>query len=352
MALFEKNGKWGIDYYVDGRRKREIIGPSKKLAETVLRKRLVEIAEGKFLDVKRFVRISLEDFGDRYLEYSKANKSEGSYRNDQYSVTRFKEFFKGKRIDEITAFMIEGFKQKRSGEVSKRTVDIDLSCMKHMLGKAVEWGFLRENPAAMVKLFRPQNARLRYLSEEEIVRLIEVCDDYFRPLVIVAIHTGMRRGELFNLRWSDVDLANGILHIDKTKNGVRRDVPMSETVRRELEALKAKARCEWAFVRRDDPRKPLRDIRYPFAKALRRAGITGFRFHDCRHTAASWFVMKGMGLETVQEILGHASPLMTRRYAHLSPAHLRRAVKVMDTIGRKLDTGGDLGEVVKLPKSL
>lgn len=352
MALFKKNGKWGIDYYAGGRRRREIIGPSRKLAETVLKKRLVEIAEGRFLDVKKTPDTTFDEMSDVYLEWSRTNKSPGSYENDLYSIRRFKGYFKGRKLAEITPFLIEGYKRARRQEVSPRTVDIDLSCIKHLFRKAVEWGFAAENPAGAVRLFRPQNARLRYLSEDEIGRLVEACDPYFRPVVITAIHTGMRRGELLGLRWQDIDLQNGLIHINRSKNRQRRDVPMSDTVRRVLALLRESAECEWVFVRCDDPKKPLRDVRYPFAKALARAGIAGFRFHDLRHTAASHLVMKGVDLRTVQEILGHRSLQMTLRYAHLSPGHRRDAVRKMDTIGHFLDTGGDIGNVVDMPISL
>ncbi len=127
MGVFKKNESWRIDYYVEGRRKREKIGPSKKLAETVLKKRLVEVAEGKFLDIKKVPRITFEEMAKKYLEWSKVNKAQGSYNNDCYSLKRFKAFFDGKRLDEITPFAIEKYKRERLAKVSERTVDIDLS---------------------------------------------------------------------------------------------------------------------------------------------------------------------------------------------------------------------------------
>jgi integrase len=350
MGVYKRNENWWIDYYVEGRRQRERIGPSKKLAGTVLKKRMVEIAEGKFLDRMKVPTMSFDEMAGKYLEWSQTEKAERSYRNDVFSLKRFREFFAGKKLGEISSFLIEGYKRARRQEVSPRTVDIDLSCLKHLFRKAVEWGFAVENPAAGVKLFRPQNARLRYLSEAEIAALVKACDDYFRPVVVVAIHTGMRRGEILGLKWRDIDLDNGIIHVEKTKNRMRRDVPMSETVRRLLFDLNARARCEWVFARSDDPGRPLRDCRYPFSRAVKGAGIRDFRFHDMRHTAASHMVMKGVDLRTVQEILGHKSFQMTLRYAHLSPEHGREAVKKMDTLGHYMDTGGVLGKVVDLPK--
>ena len=350
MGVFKKQGSWWVDYRVNGRRRREKIGPNKKLAETVLNKRLVEIAEGKYLDVKKVPQISFDKMAGEYIDWSRTNKR--SWTQDTYSVKRLKEYFGGKRLDEIHPLMIEGYKQKRVGKVSKRKVDIELACLKHMFTKAVEWGYAAESPARGVKLFRPNNARMRYLSEDEIGRLLEACDVYFRPVVLVAIHTGMRRSEILGMRWVDMDLVNGIIHVEDSKNNERRDVPMSETVKATLMEMKERAACEWVFVHRSDSTKPLRDIRAPFQRALKRSGITNFRFHDCRHTAASWMVMKGIDLYRVQRILGHRDSRMTQRYAHLAPSYIKEAARVMDTIGHQEDTKEGSGKVVNLENPL
>jgi len=215
----------------------------------------------------------------------------------------------------------------------------------------IEWGYATDNPVKKVRLFNPNNMRLRYLSEEEIIKLIEACDEYFRPVMVVALYTGMRRNEILNLRWKDIDFSNGIIHVEITKNGKRRDVPMSETVKAELEKLKEKTNTDWVFTQKDCKDKPLRDIRKPFNKALKRAGIVNFRFHDCRHTTASHLVMKGVDLRTVQDILGHSDLRMVLRYSHLSPLHREKAMKVMDTIGHQLDTGDHFGEVINFKKT-
>ena len=136
-----------------------------------------------------------------------------------------------------------------------------------------------------------------------------------------------------------------------TKNGEQRDVPMNNTVKTALERLRSESQTEWLFTQQNDNRKPLRDVRKPFLRACREAGISDIRFHDLRHTAGSLLVMKGVDISTVQDILGHKDLKMTRRYAHLSPQHKARSVKVLDTIGHQEDTGQDFGKVVDIPKS-
>jgi integrase len=341
MGIYRKGNNWYIDYRANGRRIRERVGPNKKLAETVLSKRMVEVAEGKFLDVRRSPPMPFPDMADKYLEeYSRVNKR--SWESDLRSIKHLKAYFGNRKLSEFSPLLIEGYKRKRAELVSPKTVDLEVGCLRHIFTKAIEWGFAQDNPAKRVKLFRPRNARLRYLSEEEIVRFLDSCEDYFRPLATVAIHTGMRRGEMLSLRWKDTDFPNGIIHVEETKNGERRDVPMDNTVLHVIKALKEASGCEWVFVQRDNPKRRLRDARKPFERALGWAGISDFHFHDLRHTFASHFIMRGGDLRTLQVILGHKDIKMTMRYSHLSPVFKREAVRIMDTIGHYMDTGRDL----------
>jgi len=208
-----------------------------------------------------------------------------------------------------------------------------------MFTKAMEWGYSQTNPAKQVRLFNPANARLRYLSMEEASSLLNACDEPLKTIVLIALHTGMRRGEILKLKWKDIDLVNEIIHIENTKNGKRRDIPMTKTLKGALEKLKLNAVSDWVFVRKDDKTKPLCDIRNIFKRALNKCGISNFTFHDLRHTAASYMVMRGVDLRTVQDILGHNDLRMTMRYSHLSPLHRKKAVEVLDSIGHYLDTG-------------
>jgi integrase len=147
---------------------------------------------------------------------------------------------------------------------------------------------------------------------------------------VLALHTGMRKGEILGLEWERVDLASARIRLERTKSGEPRGVPVNRDVYEVLIALApdpARRRGR-VFPAGDDRRGS--QIRTAFEAALTRAGITGFRFHDLRHTAASHLVMRGASLKDVQEILGHADLRMTNRYAHLSPTHLRGAVERLE----------------------
>ena len=349
MGIYQKNNSWYIDYYAEGKRVREKIGSSKKMAETVLQKRLVAVAEGKHLDIKKKrKRITFLDFSEKYLEYARVNKK--SYKSDEVIIGKLRMEFKGKNLDEISTWIIEKFKLKKVKKVTPTTVNRYLACLKHMYNLGIDWGDIDKNPVIKVKFFKEPNPRVRYLITEEIERLLSECCDHLKPIVLCALHTGMRRGEILNLTWSNVDFRNNIIVLEETKSGRRREIPLSETLEAELKELKRLSKSEFVFVNSEGNK--FRDNKKGFNAAVRRAGITDFRFHDLRHTFASTLVMNGETLNTVRELLGHQSMDMTLRYSHLSKSHKSKAVKVMDQVAKRdvshyLVTGDNIRDLRK-----
>ncbi len=333
-VIVKGQNNYFIEYYVDGRRKREKISSSKILAETVLKKRLVEIAENKHLDVKKEEKIKFEDFADEYLElHSKVNnKSWQTF--DLKNIIILKRFFSGRYLHEITPRLIEQFKAERAKTVMPATINRSLACLKSMYNKAIAWKrFAGPNPVREVKLYKENNQRLRFLEKEEIGRLLVHCDGFLRPLVIVALNTGMRLGELRQLKWRDVDYKREIIYLRDTKNGEAREIPMNEYVKNAFVAIPKSPDSQYVFCKHKGG--SFGDIRKTFWTALKKSGIVGFHFHDLRHTFASHLVMSGHDLNTVRELLGHKTIQMTLRYAHLSPKHKKHAV---DSLGKVLDT--------------
>ncbi len=332
MAIFKKNDNWYIDYYVNGRRKREKVGPNRRQAELVFQKRQVQIAEDKFFDIKRAKKVLFDDFAKMYLEvYSKPNKR--SWTRDRTCIDHLKEFFGGKYLHEMLPLDIEEYKKSRIGKVSPRTVNIELSCLRAMFNKAISWSKAVQNPVKHVKMLSEKNRRLRYLQEDEMERLIANCPDYLRPIVMMALNTGMRKGEILNLKWEDVEMGTRIIYVVNTKTDEKREIPVNTILHAMLIDLRTK---NDTYVFPNDAGEPYVDIRKGFRTAIEKSGIENFRFHDLRHTFASQLVMKGVDLRTVQELLGHKSIEMTIRYAHLSPNHKQAAVETlcqdMDTI--------------------
>ena len=212
-----------------------------------------------------------------------------------------------------------------------------------MYNRAIAWKrYSGENPVKGVKMFKENNQRLRFLEINEISKLLDNCEEYLKPIVMIALNTGMRKSEILNLKWRDVDINRGIIYLYNTKNGEKREIPINEEVDRALIGVRKNSESEYIFCWKNGEK--IRDIRISFFTALQKSGIKEFRFHDLRHTAASHLVMSGVDLNTVRELLGHKSLKMTLRYAHLSPGHRKRAV---DVLGKRIkhtkDTQKTLG---------
>ncbi|MCD6413410.1 MAG: site-specific integrase [Elusimicrobia bacterium] len=206
--------------------------------------------------------------------------------------------------------------------------------MKAIFNWAIKNEKATDNPVRKVKLLRENNTRVRFLSLEEINRLLDACPIGIKPIVITAILTGMRRGELLSLKWEDVNSNQKIIFVRKAKSGYSRDIPICLTLEKVL--LNCYNNSNGVYVFCSGKKEPYKKIDTIFGNAVKRAKIVDFHFHDLRHTAAAYMVMSGMDLTTVKEILGHRSIKMTMRYAHLSPHHKRTAMEIfsstMDTI--------------------
>ena len=171
-----------------------------------------------------------------------------------------------------------------------------------------------------IKIKQKGNQRIRYLTEEEAEKLIRNSGK-LRLLIIMALSTGMRKMEMLNLKWQDIDFTAKLIHIEESKNGERRSVPISDSLMKELEQEPKKNQTEKVIT--------VHSLEFHFRKLKKKCEIKNFHFHDLRHTFASWLAMKGVSLYTIKELLGHKSILMTQRYAHLSPDSRFSAVNLI-----------------------
>ncbi|MCX8027680.1 MAG: site-specific integrase [Thermodesulfovibrionales bacterium] len=151
-------------------------------------------------------------------------------------------------------------------------------------------------------------------------------------MVIMALHTGMRKGEILNLKWDNVDLKHGFILIEMSKNGERREIPINNTLRETLISLVRRLDVPYVFYNKNTGKPYQSDLKRSFNSALKRAGIKDFRFHDLRHAFTSHLVMAGVDITTVSKLLGHKSLTMTLRYSHLSKSHTMQAVNVLDDL--------------------
>ena len=329
MGILKRKDVYYIDYNYMGKRIREAVSESKKIAEAVLHKRKTEIAEGKFLDVRKEHNIKFEEFAKTYLElHSNVNKRPRVARRDFFLINRLGEHFNGKRLYEISPQSIEQYKSDRIKDVAPATVNRELACLKCMFNKAIAWGKTHDNPVCKVKLFKENNQRLRYLEKDEIKKLLDSAPEHLKPILIVAVFTGMRKSEILTLEWKNISFEQDIIYLLQTKNGERREVLMNNTVKNALLAVPKHKDSSYVFCHKNG--KPYLNVRKSFDATLIKCGIIGFRFHDLRHTFASQLVMSGVDLKTVQELMGHKMIEMTLRYSHLSPDHKKRAIAILE----------------------
>ena len=218
------------------------------------------------------------------------------------------------------------------------TVNRRIGTLKHMFNKANDWGMMTDEQAQKlnkIKLLKENNKRLKYLSSEECRALLNACPDYIKPIVITAINTGMRKSEIFNLKWENVDMKHGFIKLnpEETKSGKGREIPINQHMEKVLTYQDSNRYDDSDYVFCSPVTcKPFKDIKRSFTSACNEAGIRGFRFHDLRHTFASQLVMAGAELASVQKLLGHATINMTMRYSHLSPDHLKLAVDKLNDL--------------------
>ncbi len=378
MAVYQRGKNWYIDFTFHGERVREMIGPSRRGAQKVIDKRKAEIAENKFLDKREDPEaLNFHDFAREYLKWAKANKKPSTYHGDIFRMRALDKEFGDHDMREITARQVERYKLKRTSEVKRTAVVMEhlaegkgwrvryrnpknkkmvkafndckeaeayfermnspncvgtcnreIALLKHMYTLAIEWGRVEENPAKRVKLFKGERKRLRYLMPEEVQRLLSNCADHLRPIVTVAVHTGMRKGELLRLRRDQANFDLGMITLTDTKNHETRHIPMSETVKEILQRIPGGE--AHFFTSGRGLGHAVQDIYHSFMSAVKRSGITDFHFHDLRHTFASNLVMRGVDILTVKELMGHKKLEMTLRYAHLAPSYKTRAVAILD----------------------
>jgi len=339
----DERGRWWLDFYApDGKRRRKLAG-KKSDAERMLRTIRSSIDSGEYVDPGKAPGFSV--FCSIFHERHGQHKS--SYQKNSSVIDQLKGYFGDMKIARITAGHIEAYRLKRLTDKSGRdhksalsltTINREVEVLRAMLSKAVKWDYLAKNPARNVEDYDEDNKRERFLTKQEIRRVLRATKTsesmLLRAAVYLALETGMRKRELLGLRWSDVNFEAARLLVRETKNGEPRHVPMSRRARWLLQKLAARdPLATWVFQSqsREGKSAPARDIKKSWRKALVDARIDDFRFHDLRHTFASHFAMKGGNIYALAKILGHKNPKITiDRYAHLSPQFVAEQRAVMD----------------------
>ncbi|MEE8289852.1 MAG: site-specific integrase [Candidatus Tectomicrobia bacterium] len=293
------------------------------------------IFEERYLDLPDASRYTLGDLIERYRRDVLPKKSPGTARNDAQYLAWWSDRLGDVRLHALKPVHVAANRDRLALARQPATVNRYLAILSHAFSVAItEWDWLSANPLQRVKRLPEPRGRVRFLSDVERRRLLEVCTTSAQPLllpvVVLALSTGARKMELLGLTWRDVDLRRGQFILEKTKNRERRAVPLTGRALAMMQELARVRRIDTAlcFPRRDG-RMPI-DLRYAWAQALAAAQIADFRFHDLRHSAASYLAMNGASLVEIAEVLGHKTLQMVKRYAHLSEAHTTRIVATMN----------------------
>ena len=327
----DRQGYWITWTDAQGRRRyRKTDAQTLTQARNARAAELVRVEQAKILGFAPPGEELFSKIASRFLLHQKARLTPKVFDREKGIVEKhLKPFFKGK-LAAIRKMDVQRYVTKRSAEISPGTVIKELNVLKHFLNLAVEWEIIPVSPGLGVKSPKAPAGRIRYLQPTELKLLVQSCPEWLQPIIALAVSTGMRRGEILSMRWLDVDLSNNRILLPQTKNGDGRIIYLNKSAMAVLLSIPL------------DPKTKPTDTVFPkinadylgqtFRKTCRSLGIEDFRFHDLRHTAASWLRMSGADIHTVAQILGHKDLRMAARYQHLSPAFLGDAVGRLDKV--------------------
>ncbi len=287
-----------------------------------------------------------------YIPDAKRRGLKTTDKTEQMVKTHFADFL-DHRIDQITPKMIEKWQSDTLAKGLKPTsINRALNPLRAIMSIAVDKEYLEVHPLKRCKnLDTKDTPGNRYLLPEEEKRLRETLEvrnklklkqlapgdnrlygDHIMPIVLVALNTGMRRGEIFQLRWENVSFHDNLITVtaETAKSSRKRYINMNKETQRVLKDWHKHSTREGLVFPNPETGKPLVEIKSMWSTILKDAGVKNFRFHDLRHTFASKLVMKGAPLYMVQKLLGHSTIEMTMRYAHLSPDSTAQAVALLD----------------------
>jgi len=330
-SIYKRENVWYLSFYLNGKRVRKKIGKSKKLAGLAREEVEVKIAKNE-LGWEEVKNPSFYDFKNEYLKYLKANTKPTTYIRYRKALQHFIDFLKNHdsfspKLSQISFQLIEEYKQRRIKLVKPLTVNVELKVLKAMYNLAIKSRCARENPVNKVSFYREVEKKPKFLKKEEIELLLENSNDLY-PILYTFLKTGLRKSELINLNWEDIDFQRKCIRIESkeswyTKTGNSREIPVEDDFLEMLGNLPKN--CEYVFVNTKG-RKYDYHLNERTKKLGKRIGIKNLTLHTLRHTFISHLVMNGVDLVTVKELAGHSDIKTTMRYAHLTPEHLRKSI--------------------------
>lgn len=303
------------------------------------------IREGRYFRTAESRKHTFADLVDRYIKSVLPKKSPKAQVNQKQQLLWWKEQLGYHTLSDVSPALISEHRDALYNEElpgdktrSAATVNRYLAVLSHAFNIAInEWGWIEDSPLRKVAKIKEPRGRTRFLDDDERKRLLDACKVSDNPhiylIVVLALSTGMRKGEILSLTWSQVDLKQGRITLYETKNKEIRVVPL---VGHAMDLLKAHNKVrpidtDLLFPSADPTKRDRPEVmQKPWRRVIKEAGIENFRFHDLRHSAASYLAMNGATLAEIADVLGHKTLQMVKRYAHLSEAHTSKVVSKMN----------------------
>jgi integrase len=310
------------------------------------------IREGRHFKTSEAKRRTLGEMVDRYIRDVLPKKSEVMQYDQDRHLRWWKSQIGEKSLADVTAPVLAEYRDKLAkGEKrddgtckprSAGTVTRYMAALSHAFTIAIkEWQWIDDTPMRKVQKPKEPRGRVRFLSDGEREDLLKACknnkESFLYTIVVIALSTGARKSEILNLTWADIDLQRKVAVLQQTKNDERRALPLAGEALQCIKDLAGVRRIDTRLLFPDESGKKPILIRASWKKVLREAGIEDFKFHDLRHSAASYLAMSGASLAEIAEVLGHKTLQMVKRYSHLSEQHTASVVSKMN---KKIFGGG------------
>ena len=298
------------------------------------------IREGRYFKTAESKRHTLAELIDRYIKEVLPSKPKS--KEKQTALLKWwRDHIGSYVLADVIPSLIAEHRDNLAAEITIRgTQRSPASVVRHMAALSVaytqavnEWGWLDANPMRKVKKPTEPRGRVRFLDDDERTRLLQACKEstspYLYAVVVLALSTGMRSAEIMNLTWGTFDMKKGRAILHKTKNNERRAVAITGHAMGVLKELNRQRNIDNKLIFPGKSAPPI-NLRKPWLEAVKKAQLDDFKFHDLRHSAASYLAMNGASLAEIAEVLGHKTLQMVKRYAHLSEGHTARVVESMN----------------------
>ena len=355
-GIFKRGKVWRLDCIINGRRYQLSLGKGIKRSvavdiavakrSAILRKDVGIITKRKDLTFKDATRI--------FLEWVKAHKSERTYSDYQCCIEKLQDYFGGKKLSQINAFLIEGYKMRRVKEGARVRPNRELAVLRNLFNKVIKFKkYEGDNPVREFAPLKESRGKDRILDPAEEKRLLAKANEPVRSLIVIGLQTGLRvNREALTLTWDNINFPERTLTVEAafSKNHEMREVALNSVALETLRRLKETSPGPWVFMTRSKRKKgawrQLKSFKSAFERACERANLSDVTPHSLRHTWASRMEMSGASQKTLMELGGWKEPKMVARYSHTSKQHRMEAVEKIANYSTSLITTNETADPV------